>query len=278
MSKHFMKYWLYETVEFESQSEDPMLDHSASDQYRRANANDHIWVVTIPPQTQTLLLFGHMKIGSIVNQIEAARLLRRDPDEIWEANFHAISVPYDPEPYEIIDITSIARDLRFVSPSGKDRLLVDNWGQALQTMRELTPETVSLLRDIWYGECDVSSEPEKDEFSQDLFREGKLRLQAHYRRERSTKLVSLAKQQFKTKHGRLFCEVCRFDFSLFYGDIGADFIEAHHREPLSELDIHDTRETTIADLAMVCANCHRMLHRRKPWLSIEELKTILKSD
>lgn len=34
-------------------------------------------------------------------------------------------------------------------------------------------------------------------------------------------------------------------------------------------------ETKIEDIAIVCSNCHRMLHRKRPWLSINELKQLL---
>ncbi len=37
----------------------------------------------------------------------------------------------------------------------------------------------------------------------------------------------------------------------------------------------DGEETKIEDIAMVCANCHRMLHRKIPWLSIKELNKLL---
>ena len=47
-------------------------------------------------------------------------------------------------------------------------------------------------------------------------------------RERNSKVVQLAKQNFKDKNGRLYCQVCEFDFEKEYGEIGADFIEAHH--------------------------------------------------
>ncbi|UZW66371.1 hypothetical protein OC195_21405 [Priestia flexa] len=37
----------------------------------------------------------------------------------------------------------------------------------------------------------------------------------------------------------------------------------------------DNHETKVEDIALVCANCHRMLHRQRPWLSISELKQLL---
>jgi len=67
--------------------------------------------------------------------------------------------------------------------------------------------------------------------------------------------------------------VCEFDFSIAYGNRGLGFIECHHTKPLATLGTGT--KTHIDDLALVCANCHRMIHRRKPWLSIAELKGMI---
>lgn len=101
------------------------------------------------------------------------------------------------------------------------------------------------------------------------FPEGKQVLKQHLVRERNPKLIQLAKDCYKKKHDKLTCQVCGFDFEEKYGAIGIDYIEGHHTKPVSEMTIGE--ETKIEDIAMVCANCHRMLHRRRPWLTIEEL-------
>jgi 5-methylcytosine-specific restriction protein A len=61
--------------------------------------------------------------------------------------------------------------------------------------------------------------------------------------------------------GRLLCEVpnCGFDFEVTYGQIGEGFIEVHHLRPLSEAD--GPTVTSLDDLAIVCSNCHAMIHR-----------------
>jgi predicted HNH restriction endonuclease len=84
---------------------------------------------------------------------------------------------------------------------------------------------------------------------------------------RNKQVVQLAKE----KHGTI-CIVCQFDFGKVYGDHGAGFIEMHHLMPISL----GARSTTVEDLRPVCANCHRMLHRGKKVLSIEELKVLIK--
>jgi predicted HNH restriction endonuclease len=99
--------------------------------------------------------------------------------------------------------------------------------------------------------------------------EGDFKVRSHCKRERSRELVLMAKQVFREQNnGRLFCEACGFDFGKTYG--APDFIEAHHRIPLCDLE--PGTKTKLSDLAMVCANCHRMLHRGNPWPTVDGLK------
>lgn len=70
------------------------------------------------------------------------------------------------------------------------------------------------------------------------------------------------------------CLACGLDFSEKYGPLGNEYIEVHHRVPVSEMgDAY--RLDPVKDLATVCANCHAMLHRAKPPLSIEALAEII---
>ena len=108
------------------------------------------------------------------------------------------------------------------------------------------------------------------------FPEGTRIEKRHKARERNRKVVQMAKQEHARKHkGNLPCEVCGFDFGKKYGkEIGDFFLEAHHKIPLCKLDELQGTQTTVSDLAMVCANCHRMLHRSP--VSIQELSRIVK--
>ncbi len=109
------------------------------------------------------------------------------------------------------------------------------------------------------------------------FPEGKTFVREHVFRERNKKVVSEAKKRFKEIHdGKLYCEICGFSFVEKYGKLGEEFIEAHHTKPISEMKEGDT--TKVEDIVLVCSNCHSMIHRKRPWLSKEELKMILKPD
>lgn len=104
--------------------------------------------------------------------------------------------------------------------------------------------------------------------------EGKILTRAHRVRERNRTLVARKKREAMEAEGRLACATCAFDFAVAYGSHGEGFIECHHTVPVSQLT--PGARTRLADLALVCANCHRMIHRRAPWLSLPELAAILR--
>ena len=102
--------------------------------------------------------------------------------------------------------------------------------------------------------------------------EGKTVFKLHRTRERDTRITRKKKKDVLEKTGRLECEACGFDFQATYGELGEGFCEVHHRTPLAELD--GETKTTLKGLAVVCANCHRMLHRMTD-MSVQGLKDIL---
>ena len=90
--------------------------------------------------------------------------------------------------------------------------------------------------------------------------EGKTVYRIHKFRERDGSLSKHAKDQFAQKHGRLFCEICGFDFTEKYKGLGENYIEIHHKKPVHTLQPGES--TMISDLMMVCANCHRVIHHK----------------
>lgn len=107
-------------------------------------------------------------------------------------------------------------------------------------------------------------------------KEGKVLYKLHKYYERSSKLAQRKKDTYYQEHGKLDCEVCYFDFTKTYGSLGKGFIECHHRVPLSKLD--GQTKITSRDLALVCSNCHRMLHRMEDPSDINGLKRIIKKN
>ena len=125
----------------------------------------------------------------------------------------------------------------------------------------------------------IATPPTSAEIEGDLvdgdeeFPEGAILRRAHQARERNRNLVKRAKLLAKQSKGGVWCEVCGFDFKKIYGSLGEDFIECHHTIPVSELQ--PNTKVKVSDIALMCSNCHRMVHRRRPWLNLPELKKLL---
>ena len=80
-------------------------------------------------------------------------------------------------------------------------------------------------------------------------------------------------QFLATKSRPYKCAVCGFEFEKTYGKLGKDYIQVHHIEQLSK---RKNKKTSInKDLVCLCANCHSMIHRKDPCLTVKELKDII---
>ena len=99
--------------------------------------------------------------------------------------------------------------------------------------------------------------------------EGNKRLVLHLQRERNPAIVRKKKKQASS----LDCEVCGFSFGRTYGSAASTYCEVHHLLPLSE--VKHTTQTRMEDLAILCADCHRVTHLRNPPYTLSEVKTML---
>ncbi|MFA7063345.1 MAG: HNH endonuclease [Methanomethylophilus sp.] len=75
-------------------------------------------------------------------------------------------------------------------------------------------------------------------------------------------------------HG-IVCQICSFDFSKAYGERDRRFIKVHHRKSVSTFG-GELKIDSDADLVCVCSNCHRMIYRYEPVLSVGEMKEIVR--
>jgi 5-methylcytosine-specific restriction protein A len=129
------------------------------------------------------------------------------------------------------------------------------------------------IRDLINSE-DFEPVPPRDDDPDDEFEapEGRLLLRQHLRRERNPKLKGKKIKSVQSRGGNLACEVCDFDFEQAYGERGAGYVECHHIVPLH---IAGEGTTKLSDLALICSNCHRMIHRRAPWPTPAELRSAM---
>jgi 5-methylcytosine-specific restriction enzyme A len=151
----------------------------------------------------------------------------------------------------------------------KDREVFHQFANDDERLRELAAAILRGAAQVEGG--DVA--PSEDDEDAAAFPEGRVLYRLHRMRERSRLLMRRKKAQVLRREGALRCEVCQFDFELVYGVRGRHFIECHHTVPVSTLAVGATPE--LKDLALVRANCHRMLHRSRQWMRLEELRTLI---
>lgn len=89
--------------------------------------------------------------------------------------------------------------------------------------------------------------------------EGQRKLMSHYRRERSNSLRLKKLAEVRALHGKCVCALCGIDDTSKYPrQFGERIFEVHHLSPLATAAT--PVRTTLDDLAVLCASCHRAVH------------------
>lgn len=117
-------------------------------------------------------------------------------------------------------------------------------------------------------------DPDEDQGFADLtLLDGKRQVSLRSHRSYESKLRQAKLRVALSTGGTLRCEVpgCGFDFYETYGEIGLGYAHVHHLKPQAGKPAQGS-PTSVADLAIVCANCHAMIHRNG---KCRELSTLL---
>src|SRR3972149_415563 len=128
--------------------------------------------------------------------------------------------------------------------------------QQRYTVRELSSDDLSRL------EAETKATIEKEAL------EGQTYTTEATFRKRNSALI-----QAKEANSDYRCEGCGFSFEETYGSIGQDYIIAHHTDPLSRRS--SPSSTRLEGIALLCANCHAMVHIKNPPLSLAQLRKVL---
>lgn len=148
---------------------------------------------------------------------------------------------------------------KLASPPPKTQLVVADTGRRIPSSHIRSYVICRTPRWIYSREVvSLDAPPEMLELPEPTT-EGCKRLVQHLIRERNRALIERKKYAVLKSTGCLACEVCGFDFRDHYGNLGDGFCEVHHRVPLSAAILEV--QTNLEDLAVVCSNCHRMIHR-----------------
>ena len=195
----------------------------------------------------------------------------------------AIKLKYDgkPEKYSPASIYMKMRNYSSRNPDdpnkGLDRISKLDQGlyEEFKNNRKRLSNALNMIISAASNDELIGSNKELEKIGLEV-QEGQRRLQMHYYRERKQDIARKKKEEVFKETGCLKCECCNFDFKQFYGNHGDGFIECHHNIPISQ--IKDGEVTKLKDLSLICANCHRMIHYKLPWLSISDLIKNIKSN
>ncbi|MEU0457490.1 HNH endonuclease [Streptomyces sp. NPDC006129] len=146
----------------------------------------------------------------------------------------------------------------------------------LERPNEMAHAAQLLREGLAHGTLETVSADDEDDDAEDEASapEGKVLYRRHRTRERNKGLRKKKIAAVLKAGGSLACEACGFDFAAVYGERGEGYIECHHVVPLHEAGEGTTR---LSDLALICSNCHRMIHRSAPWPTPTELRAMIQA-
>lgn len=206
------------------------------------------------------------KVIALSELLNKLPLFEKKPDELKFRNKNGVA--YKLANFRYFDSSESGKGMQ--NGSKMDKLLFDYFQPRLSELNVVARKIREMAANIVVAEKIRHLEDETLEAISVW--EGQSIYKMHKVAERDRRIVEQKKRQIKSKLGKLNCEVCDFNFSEAYGELGEGFIECHHKMPLAELKI--SVRTRLDDLALVCSNCHRMIHRRIGLLSVEDLKQI----
>ncbi len=165
------------------------------------------------------------------------------------------------------NLLSAAQPGRGLQASATDKQVVADFPEA---RRSELAQIAATLRAVPQSLSDVSQSVIEDV----EFAEGSLLTKLHLVRERSPKV----RKALLAAHGAgpLMCEICNHSRPALARPIQESLFEAHHRLPLSA---SAARKTRVADVALLCACCHRLIHKlialERRWVQPAEVSGLL---
>jgi 5-methylcytosine-specific restriction protein A len=167
--------------------------------------------------------------------------------------------------FKLMNLRQVATGKGLGNVSAMDRQIWQEFG-------EKEDEVHKLAAAIKLGIAIVGSE-ELPEVEQELS-EGRLLTALHVRRERNPKVRKMLLDD--RRPAGFGCEICGVTRPDLEEPLQEAMFEAHHLVPLAEAG---ERKTKLADLALLCACCHRLIHgamvSKARWLSLIEAQAII---
>jgi len=141
--QEYLVYW--KPVEIDKAIEAGPLDHAASDQFRRVNPGDVVWICGRGRRSE-LVTIGPLAVKKRVGQREAEREIG---PKVFKRRFHVIADRRVLQRAREVPLKPLLSRLRFKSKTSPAIHTNAPVGQQLQAIRRLTAEAATLLWRTW---------------------------------------------------------------------------------------------------------------------------------
>ena len=180
--------------------------------------------------------------------------------------------------FKLQNIRQVASGKGLANVSQVDRDIWAQFGAKPDIVKQLAKDIVSLAGAGTTPPGDAVVYQNGDSGDDDVFMEGRVLTSYHRRRERSR---ALRKKLIvdRIKKGELACDGCGWTAKHLDEQMAQAGFECHHLVPLH---VAGTSETRIKDVALLCATCHRLVHRwiatTGEWLSLTRIGEVVRTN
>jgi len=204
---------------------------------------------------------------SDVRVVGLSEVLRRLPVHVTAKKTDTFRNP-DGVAFKLQNLHNVATGRGLANVSRMDRLIWSEFGGRQDVVKQLAEAILRGARELQLAE---KSEEEEEV----VFAEGRLLTRLHKQRERARGLRRrILKARFA--RGALTCDMCSRQSAALNQRIADAAFEIHHVIPLSSAQ---ERATRLSELALLCASCHRILHRAiadcGTWIGFPEAKQLV---
>jgi 5-methylcytosine-specific restriction protein A len=214
---------------------------------------------------------GQMPSPADARVVALSKLLRNLPHRIEVGKRKNFRNP-DGVAFKLQNLRQLATGNRLGKVSRNDSLVWQEFGGDPARVQALAKAVVAGSVRLDAGDDDTSDDEDEE------FVEGRILTTLHKRRERA-KGLRRALIKVRRAKGTLKCDICALSERIAAPELGDALFEAHHdKTPVS--DMEDGTTTRVRDLCLLCACCHRLIHRaisrQKRWLSVTEARAALR--
>jgi 5-methylcytosine-specific restriction protein A len=169
--------------------------------------------------------------------------------------------------FKLSNLQSVATGKGFANVSAMDRSV---W-KHFENRRTRVHEIAGLIR-TYVNEIPLDLDNEGDD---EEFAEGRILTLAHRRAERNRRLRTMLIRD-RRKTNRLRCDACHITNPTSDSRLDDAIFDAHHLVPLSAIG---STKTKLSDVALLCANCHKIIHRLTStsgrWATVQDVQAAI---